>query len=79
MDKQHLFPRRSHAGRHSRRDRGRRLHSEAQRRSSDMNWYQMGSARVCCGVHESVVGTTRTSGDVRLCAAIGGQADTERA
>ena len=29
-----------------------------------MNWYQTGSARVYCGVHESVVGTKRTSGDV---------------
>ena len=42
---QHLFPRRSHAGRHSRRDRGGSLHSEPQRRSSDMKWYQTGSAR----------------------------------
>ena len=40
-----------------------------------MNWYHTGSARVYCGVHESVVGTKRTWRDVRHESAFGGKAE----
>ncbi len=36
-----------------------------------MNWYQTGSARVYCGVHESVVGTFRTSPPRNECPFLG--------